>query len=156
MEQPNANDSAPTLLEPSLVGRTTDVDILQTNLHAAVRGAGEFLLVVGETDTRVERMSDSRIDMHPLEDAPTNVEELSLFEPMASLNIVRVRRHRPSRANAAGDLLLTLLVPSEIGHRHGRNRRHVDTEFETRAGLARSARGRRRAPDTDGKVPSDA
>jgi alkylhydroperoxidase family enzyme len=62
-------------------------------------------------------MTPQRIEMLSLEDSLRVARELGLHEPIARLNIFRTLFHRPKTARAIADLLLSLLMESEIGHR---------------------------------------
>jgi len=58
-----------------------------------------------------------RIELFSPEAALAEVRELGMHEPQARLNIFRMLFHRPRTAKAISDLLLSLLMDSEIGHR---------------------------------------
>jgi alkylhydroperoxidase family enzyme len=62
-------------------------------------------------------MKQQRIEMLSLEESLRVAKELGLHEPIARLNIFRTLFHRPKTARAIADLLLSLLMESEIGHR---------------------------------------
>jgi alkylhydroperoxidase family enzyme len=62
-------------------------------------------------------MPKQRVEMLSPEDSLNMGRELGLHEPMARLNIFRTLLHRPKTAKAIADLLLSLLMGSEIGHR---------------------------------------
>jgi alkylhydroperoxidase family enzyme len=55
--------------------------------------------------------------MLSLEESLRVAKELGLHEPIARLNIFRTLFHRPQTARAIANLLLSLLMESEIGHR---------------------------------------
>ena len=62
-------------------------------------------------------MPQNRIEMLSLEESLRVAKELGLHEPIARLNIFRTLFHRPRTAKAISELLLSLLLDSEIGHR---------------------------------------
>ncbi len=62
-------------------------------------------------------MKRNRVEMLPPEESLRVAKELGLHERIASLNIFRTLFHRPRIAKAISDLLLSLLMGSEIGHR---------------------------------------
>ena len=62
-------------------------------------------------------MKQTRIEMLSQEESLRVAQELGLHEPIARLNIFRTLFHRPKTARAIADLLLSLLMESEIGHR---------------------------------------
>ena len=62
-------------------------------------------------------MTQDRIEMLPMEESLRVAKELGLHEPIARLNIFRTLFHRPKTARAIADLLLSLLMESEVGHR---------------------------------------
>ena len=62
-------------------------------------------------------MKQQRTEMLSLEESLRVARELGLHEPIARLNIFRTLFHRPKTARAIADLLLSLLMESEIGHR---------------------------------------
>lgn len=59
----------------------------------------------------------NRIEMLSQQDALQVAEGLGLPEQVARLNVFRTLFHRPKTAKAISDLLLSLLLESEIGHR---------------------------------------
>lgn len=62
-------------------------------------------------------MTQNRIEMLSLEESLRVGTALGLHEPIARLNIFRTLFHRPRTARAIADLLLSLLLDSDIGHR---------------------------------------
>ena len=62
-------------------------------------------------------MKQNRVEMLSLEESLRVAQELGLHERIARLNIFRALFHRPRTAKAISDLLLSLLMDSEIGHR---------------------------------------
>ena len=62
-------------------------------------------------------MKQQRIEMLSVEESLRVAKELGLHEPIARLNIFRTLFHRPKTARAIADLLLSLLMESEVGHR---------------------------------------
>jgi alkylhydroperoxidase family enzyme len=62
-------------------------------------------------------MKQNRVEMLSLEESLRVGKELGLHERIAGLNIFRTLFHRPRTAKAISDLLLSLLMDSEIGHR---------------------------------------
>jgi alkylhydroperoxidase family enzyme len=62
-------------------------------------------------------MTWHRTEMLSPEESLRVANELGLHEPIARLNIFRTLFHRPKTAKAIAELLLSLLMESEIGHR---------------------------------------
>lgn len=62
-------------------------------------------------------MPQQRIEMLSPEASLEMARQLDMHEPIARLNIFRTLFHRPKTAKAISDLLLSLLMDSEIGHR---------------------------------------
>jgi len=62
-------------------------------------------------------MAKQRIEMFSPEDSLKMAEQLDIHEAIARLNIFRTLFHRPKTAKAISELLLSLLMDSEIGHR---------------------------------------
>jgi alkylhydroperoxidase family enzyme len=62
-------------------------------------------------------MKQQRVEMLSVEESLRVAKELGLHEPIARLNIFRTLFHRPKTARAIADLLLSLLMESEVGHR---------------------------------------
>jgi alkylhydroperoxidase family enzyme len=62
-------------------------------------------------------MPEQRVEMLSMDDSLSLVQELGMPEPMGRLSIFRTLLHRPKTAKAVADLLLSLLMGSEISHR---------------------------------------
>jgi len=62
-------------------------------------------------------MSETRIEMMSAQDAVEMARDLYMDQAIARLNIFRTLFRRPRTAKAISELLLSLLMDSEIGHR---------------------------------------